>query len=314
MIRSIDGLLIATRSLDGHRRLFEGVFGLAPRAESRLAPRAVERLWGIADYRVRSLLLETPGTAVGVQLVELDPAPVGPVRATARGIDCDALKVIDFVVSDFARAEERLRAHGFALDGEPAEYSAGVDGRFTEGHLTGQEAVKCALLKMWDADPSRFVVAHERLFSEILGFSSPIAEVEPVRRFYEEGLGLRQVYRYELESASFARLVGMDGTTRVVGRNFGLSELAPMIGTIHYGLPRGSYDSLAERAWLPHTGLVAVRLTASDLEGMAERLAPLGCEILAGPTAAELEPYGRMCSLVVRAPHGVVHWLRELES
>src|SRR6185295_6767636 len=98
--------------------------------------------------------------------------------------------------------------------------------------------VIAALLEFHDSPRTRFVRAVEPTFSEILGVSAPVAEIEPVRAFYAT-LGLKVVFEYAVETDSFAKLIGQSRTTKLTGTNFGLSERAPVIGIIHYGLPKG---------------------------------------------------------------------------
>jgi catechol 2,3-dioxygenase-like lactoylglutathione lyase family enzyme len=310
LVTSIDGPLVSTRDLARQRTLFEGVFGLLPVAEQRLTAAEVEALWGVKGRAARSVLLETKGTAIGVRLVAFEPPSEIAIREGAAGIDSDALKVIDFVVTDFEAGVAALEKQGFKLSAPPAKYEVPKDGRFTEGHAEGPEGVKCALLKIHDASLDRFVRVQDRLFSEVLGVSAPVSDPAPIASFYE-ALGLRQVYRYEIENESFQHLLGAGRKTKVVGINYGHSEKAVVIGIVHYGLPAGSFRSLRDRSVLPHRGTVALRLTVRSVEAAAEACRAKGGEILAPPAAVELAPQGKVRSLTVRAPHGVVHHFLE---
>ena len=303
---SIDGPLVSTGDLKRQRNLFEGVFGLAPVAEQTLSAPEVERLFGVSGHEAETVLLETPGTRIGVRLVQFDPTPELTIREGAAGYDSDALKVVDFVVDRWDEAVAVLREKGFDLVGPPAEYALPREGRFTEGHVKGPDGVICALLRFHDSPRERFVRVTDRLFSEILGVSAPVADLAAVTAFYR-ALGLGVVFRYEIETESFQKLVGMGAKTRVTGTNFGLTEKAPMIGIIHYGLPEGSYRSLRDRSRLPHRGLVALRATISSVEEVAAACRAEGFEVLAPPASVTLEPHGRVRALAVRAPHGVVH-------
>lgn len=310
-VRSIDGPLVSTSDLDGQTALFTGVFDLREVAREDLAPGKVAALWGVTGHSATTVLLETPGTRVGVRLVAFDPPPRTAIRDGAQGIDCDALGVIHFLVDDFEAGIALAQRRGLALRGRAA-YAVPIDGRFTEGHLEGPDGVVCALLKVHDAPWSRFVRVRDGHFSEILGCSAPVSDTGPAGEFYR-ALGLDLVYQYEIESRGYEQLIGVDSRTRVRGFNYGLSTVDPMIGTIHYGLPAGTYRSLREQAVLPSRGLAGVRLSVTSVEQVAKVCRRGGWQVVAEPTDLRLRPYGRVRSLAVRAPHGVVHHFLERE-
>lgn len=305
-IVSIDHVLVSTADLPGQVRLFRDAFGLETVARESLDRRRLRGLWGFDAPSAESHVLETPGTRVGVQLLAFDPPSETIVRSGAAGIDAEALKVIDFVVTDLERASRHVKAAGFTPSGR-ASYTVPRDGRFSEEHVNGPEGVFCALLQMHDTSPARFVHVTDRLCSEMLGVSAPVCDLGRSLDFYQ-AIGLRPVYRYAIESTSFEHLVGAGRSTRVVGVNVGLSEREPMIGLIHYGLPEGSYRSLRERAVLPHRGLIGIRMTARSADAVEAACTGLESVEIVHPTHdAKLAPFGRIRSLLVRAPHGVLH-------
>jgi len=305
-VLSVEGLVIGVSDLDAHRRLFHRGFGLEVLADTALSVDEVEALYGLRGHSGRLVQLATAGTDIGVQLVVLDPGSERVIRGAARGIDVEALKVIDFMTQDFDGAVRRLEEAGFPLASEPARYEVAGVGRFTEGHVDGPDGVKCAILQQHDPGWKRFATVTDRLFSEIIGFSSPIVDPEPVHSFFEV-MGLAEVFRYDFESETFSAMIGLDRPTHVVGVNYGLSPKEPMIGTIHYGLPEDSYRSLAEHAWLPHRGLAGVRLRVETTADLAEACRNAGYEIVSGPSSVRLGPWGDLRVLNVRGPHGIVH-------
>jgi hypothetical protein len=48
---------------------------------------------------------------------------------------------------------------------------------------------------------------------------------------------------------------------------------------------------------------------ADGIAAIATKARAWGAEILAPPVALELDPHGRVTSLTLRAPHGVIHHL-----
>lgn len=306
LVRSIDGPLISVAEVAPHRALFEGVFGLVDRGGGALDESAVERLWGIRGRRAETRLLETPGTAVGVLLVRFEPVAPIAIREGTGPTDHGALKVIDFATSDFAAASATLLRAGFPFSAPPATYPIAGGSHFTEGHLKGPDGITCAVLGFHDEPLDRFVRVTDRLFSEIVGVSAPVEDLDAVQRFYA-ALGLGVVYEYAIGDDRFGTMIGKQQQSVVRGVNYGLTEREPMIGIIHYGLPPGAATSLVERATLPNRGLAALRLTVSSVVAVAEACANGGGTVLAPPAAVELPPWGLVRSLAVRAPHGVVH-------
>ena len=310
LVLSVDGAIVSTADLKRQRDFFEGVFGLRPVAVEKFGEAQVQALWGVKGRSAQSVLLETPATGVGVRLLQFEPASDVVIREGALGVDCDALKVFDFTLGDWERGVQALRARGYELAGAPAEYALPEMGRFTEGHVQGPEGVIAALIKFHDSPRTRFVRAVEPTFSEMLGVSGPVSEIEPVRAFYAT-LGLEVVLQYSVETESFAKLIGQSRTTRLTGTNFGRSERAPMIGIIHYGLPKGAYKSLRERATLPNRGAAALRLRVRSAALAEAACRRAGYEVLAPEARVSVKPHGEVRSLTLRAPHGVVHHLLE---
>ncbi len=311
MILSIDGPLVVTGNLVRQREMLEGVFGLSLIADQELDAETVRTLFGLLGTTARTVLLETRGTSIGVRLVEFRPPSNLAVREGAKPIDADALKVIDFMVPDFDKAVAALAARGFKLAAPPAEYSTPADGKFTEGHVEGPDGVVCALLKMHDTPLSKYVTVTDRNFSEVLGVSAPVSDRDAALAFYRDTLKLETVLSYEIANESFQKLLGSKERTLLRGANFGLGARAPMIGVIHYGLPASAFQSLRVRSVLPHRGLQAIRLSVSSVDRMAKAAAAANLEILAPVTEALLFPPGRVKSLLIRAPHGVLHHFTE---
>lgn len=311
LIASIDGPLIVTGDLARQRNLFEGVFGLALVADQELSAAAVKDLFGVAGRAARTVLLHTRGTAVGVRLLEFRPSSSLGIREGARPVDADALKVIDFLVPDFGKATAALTARGFRLAAPPASYSTPEDGRFTEGHVEGPDGVVCALLQMHDTPPSRYVKVADQAFSEVLGVSAPVSDRDSALAFYGQTLRIPAVLSYEIADESFQKLLGSKEKTLLRGANFGIGARAPMIGVIHYGLPPRAFRSLRRRAVLPHRGLQALRFSVPSVDAVAEAAAAANLEVVAGPVESLLFPQGRIRSLLIRAPHGVLHHFTE---
>ena len=307
------GPTISVTDLDEHARLLTEVFGLREVARQDLDESATTTLFGTRGGTARTVVLDTaiddrpaseaPGP--GVRLVRFDPLSANCIRDGARGIDTEALKVIDFMTTDFESACERVRAHGFELAGE-SHYSVPPEGRFSEAHVEVTDHVVYALLAMHDTPHDEFLRVTDRLFGEVLGFSAPVADRAPVDAFYRS-LGLDEVYRYSFESASFEEMIGAGQKATITGVNYATSRRDPMIGIIDYGLPPHTYNSLAQRASFPSRGLGAIRLKVTELDETVSRVSKETGAAVVSSGRVDLAPFGTVETTLLRAPHGILH-------
>jgi hypothetical protein len=94
-------------------------------------------------------------------------------------------------------------------------------------------------------------------------------------------------------------------------KNIGLKRTEPYFGIIHYGLPPGASTSLRHSSVFPHRGLAGATLFVDHIADHAREAKAFGVEILSPITETTLSPYGKVQSLTLRAPHGVIHHLIE---
>jgi hypothetical protein len=105
-------------------------------------------------------------------------------------------------------------------------------------------------------------------------------------------------------------MVGVSQTLHIRANNYGRVVEDVMLGIIHYGLPEGSYADLRERARPPNRGIIGVRLRVSGLESLVARCRSAGIEIAGEPQSVDIAGSVRRTA-IIRAPHGVFHWLIE---
>lgn len=309
-VLSIDGPIISTADLPRQRELFESAIGMQSLAEDRLDGEAVAALFGPVAERATLLQLATPGSELGLWLVAFEPASGVVIREGGVGVACNALKMIDFFTADRPAAIAQLRRHGFEIVAEGASIDLPDGSQFREAHAKGPDGVMVAAIEPLNVRAADFVTLTDRTFSEVQSASGPVSELQPVRAFYEDVLGMPMGFRYEFESESFSRMVGVTQTLRIRANNYGRVVEDVMLGIIHYGLPEGTYADLRDRARPPHRGIIGVRLRVSGLEALLERCMAAGIEQTCAPTTVRLQS-GTMRTAVVRAPHGVWHWLIE---
>jgi catechol 2,3-dioxygenase-like lactoylglutathione lyase family enzyme len=309
-VRLIHGPIVSCADLSAQRALFEGVFGLKPVAEQALDRAGVKALWGLEGHGATTVLLETPGTHFGVRLVQFDPISDIVVRDRTSGFDCDALKVIDFYAPDFDLANAHLQSKGFKLKDDVSVYDL-PNGRFTEGHLWGPDEIVTALISGPKDFFRGFATTTDKLFSEPQSISAPVHDQPKVVDFYDKVLGLPVVHEYFIDDPSFSTLVGTPHKLQLRAKNIGLKRTEPYFGVIHYGLPPEAYRSLRAKAVLPNRGLAGATLFVDHIQDHAREAKAFGVEILSPIGEAALSPYGKIQSLTIRAPHGVIHHLIE---
>lgn len=312
-VLSIDGPVISTADLRRQRELFESVIGMQCRAEDQLDRAGVTALFGPVAEGATLRQLVTPGSPLGVWLVQFEPVSDVTIREGGVGVACNALKMIDFFTADRIGAIARLREHGFEIVAEGANVDLPDGSRFLEAHAKGPDGVMIAAIEPLNVPARDFVTLTDRTFSEVQSSSGPVSDFEPVRAFYEEALGVPMGFRYEFHSESFSRMVGVDRTLHIRANNYGRVVEDVMLGIIHYGLPPGTYADLRERARPPHRGIVGVRLRVDELDALLQRCERAGVERVRDPATIRLQS-GTMRFAAVRAPHGVWHWLIESDA
>lgn len=313
-VLAILGPVIVTAELARQLELFGEVVGMRVEDDATLDEAAAAALFGTQGRRARVVRMATPGTAIGVWLVEFTPGSETVIRVGGRGVACNALKMIDFFTADRVAAVARLRAHGFEIVDEGASVDLPDGSRFREAHAKGPDGVMVAAIEPLNVDAATFVSVTDRPFSEVQSSSGPVADFEPVRAFYQDVLGVMRGFHYEFESESFSRMVGADRLLRIRADNYGRVLEDVMLGIIHYGLPPGSYDDLRERARPPHRGLVGVRLVVQGLDALLARCRAAGVEVVREAHTLALPGPVTPRVAAVRAPHGVWHWLFEEQA
>jgi len=309
-VLAIAGPVIVTAELARQLELFGQVVGMRVEGDAVLDETATRALFATEGRKARVVRMTTPGTPIGVWLVEFTPGSDTVIRVGGVGVACNALKMIDFFTADRPAAIAALRAQGF--DALPYHAGMPADERAAncEAHAKGPDGVMIAAIEPLNVRATDFVTLVGRTFSEVQSASGPVSDFEPVRHFYEQVLGVPMGLRYEFASESFSRMVGVKDTLHIRANNYGRVVEDVMLGIIHYGLPPGSYADLRERARPPHRGIIGVRLRVEGLDALLERCARAGIERACDAATLTLQS-GTMRIAAVRAPHGVWHWLIE---
>lgn len=299
----IHGPIVSSGDLEAHARLFT-TFGMTEVLRRSLDADACSRQWGTTGAIATELVLATPGTRWGARVVQFTPRSDVVVRDRGRGYDADAPKVVDFYVPDFAAACAHVEAAGWTIKQPVAEYDL-PEGHFVEAHVWGPDEVVCALI----AGPAEFfrgfACIKDRMFSEPQSLSGPVSRLEPAIAFFDAAFGFGVVSRYGIDDESFRELVGSSKpqfNLRAV--NVGANTREPYFGLIHYGMPDGSYASLAGRARPPHRGTLGATVMVSDVDATVANAAAAGALVLAEACDAEVGAFGRTRCALLLAPNG----------
>lgn len=297
----IIGPIISVGDMAPYRQLFVQGFGMVEEAHDRL------QVDGVA---LESCFLRTPGTAFGVRMWRCDPPTGAILRDPARGTDTDAPKVIDFYAPDFDTALARLARAGFSPKAEIARYST-ADGDFQEAHFWQPDGIVCAIISGTRSYLKDFATIIDSDFSEPHSISTPVGDAARAIAFYRQVFGFSPVSTYAFADSSFDAMVGSTQTININAVNVGVANSEPYLGIIDYGLKGRSGQSLNGRARPPARGLLGAEITTLDVDALAHKAAANGAQILAGPTDITLAPYGATRSVVLLAPHGVLHHVLE---
>ncbi len=203
---SIHGPIISSSDIDAHLALF-AAFGLVEVARCDRTTQETRAIWGVEGQSSTEVTLQTPDSDFGLRLVQFDPGSPSQIRDPSRGMDCNALKVLDFYAPDLPAARSSIEAAGFLFKPEIADYDT-PEGRYQEAHLWGPDGVVCALIS---GDPQLFTdlaSVRDRMVSEPQSISGPVEDAEATLDFLDRVLGLKVIHRYGLEDASFVAIVG----------------------------------------------------------------------------------------------------------
>lgn len=307
----ICGPIISTDNLQAQTALYADCFGLHASSATGLSEDATADLCGTSDVRLKTRWLCAEGTSFGVRLWSFDPPAQETVRDPARGTDRDAPKVVDFYAPDFSGALDHLSRQGRQIKSDVAEYTIEA-GKMQEAHLWGPDHVVSAVISGPASFFKDFATVRNRIFSEPQSISTPVTDIDQAICFYADVFGYDPVFEYEFEHRSFDDLVGASTPINLRAVNVGTSTREPYLGLIDYGADQPDSRSLKGRSRPPARGLVGVELTTENLDKTIERAVAFGdAAVLGQPVSINYTPFGEAASVLIEAPHGVLHHVVE---
>lgn len=266
---------------------------------------------GVSRRSLNTVWLERRPTPFGVRLWRMDPVGEGSVRAARRGVDLDALKVIDFYAPAFDAACAELAHLGYRPREAVARYDLPA-GRFQEAHYWRPDDLVCALVSGPPDFFRDFATLCDQRVSEPQSISAPVSDAPAAIDFYRNVFDFEVLFEYAIENESFDDLVGSEEHLSVRAVNVGTSSKTPYLGLIDYGLKGIGGETLHGRSRPPARGLTGIEIVVNDVEETVQRVPGAGGVLLSDPgEIADYPPYGRVACSLVEGPHGVIHHLIE---
>ena len=307
-ISGIKFTTIGTNNLERNRELFCDVVGLEVVAEQTFAGPGVEKLWGLeAGVTARGLLLQKPGIeGGGVRLLQFAPESGVVAREGAEAWDTGAVKILDLIVNDHARATELFDARGFRWRSPAPNRYALPDGSETlERHIETDDGVILGVPQVFGQPRAKWVAAPDSsLFSEATNSSFLVNDFAASLHFYRDVLGLRVMADLSITSEELQKLIGLpEPVTLRMAFLQGPDTLAGKVGLLNYSGITGR--SISRRACPPHRGAIMLTFQTDDIDELERRLRGGGAEIIGAGVELELPPYGARRMLTARAPDGI---------
>lgn len=265
------------------------------------------RFWNLeAGQEIREILLRNPGDGQGyLRLVGFPGAEGVQIRSNAQTWDTGGIFDVNVRVRDIHQKFSQFRERGWYFYSDPIQFRFGpfvvweVLARGPDGVVISMVERVAPPLEGWP---------NLRELSHIFNSTQIVSDFDRSRAFYEEILGFKVYLEHEGPSpAPGPNVLGLphnlaaEVSRRVVilspdGTNSGSVELISFEGLVG--------ADFADRAAPPSLGILALRFPVADLEGYRRQIADRGCVPVSGPARVEIEPYGAVDVMAVRAPEG----------
>lgn len=309
MISEIRFATVSVSELGRSQSLFQDVIGMELVGRQQIRGPDYERLWGLKEgTEAEAVLLGKPGIPSGrIRLLKFQPLSSVVVRECAEPWDTGAVKILDFLVTDFEQARRAFASHGWQWRTEPQRYWwPGREGATIEGHIKGPDGILLGIGQVIGPPRSEYVEAtDDSLFSEMATSSFLVPNLERALAFYKEVLGLTVSLEMEIEEAELQKLVGLPAGVALRMVFLGSPDSkSGKVGLLKYSGIEGR--SLAERVRPPNRGTVLITFETDSISPLPDRLTQAGAQIISLPVHIDLEPYGRVLGMTARAPDGVL--------
>lgn len=315
MLGEIRAVTVSVADLDAARALYEGLLGMACRAEWRVAETdaGCARRWDLPPGTgAECVFLEQPPARAGaVRLVRFTPAPGPCATEGARPYDHGYVKNLDFAADDVAAVHARLAAAGQRFLSPPVTYPLpwGEGVTATEAHLPTPDGVKIALISQKGAPRIAFGQGGVRGgVTEVAAATQIVPSYDGAVAFYCQALDCVPAVETVLDSPALVAALRLPPLTRLRACFIGGPQaVGGKIGLVAYEGP-GVADAatLRARARPPFRGAVMLTFETSSVDHAHARALAHGATEVSPPADADIPPFGRCRASSVDSPEGIL--------
>jgi catechol 2,3-dioxygenase-like lactoylglutathione lyase family enzyme len=268
------------------------------------------KFWGLpGDQLIRQALLKNPGDESGfLRLVAFPGAEQKQMRSSAQTWDTGGIFDVNVRVLDVHEKFAELRKRGWQFYSDPIQFTFGPFVVW-EVLAKGPDGVVFAMVER--VQPPLEGWPNLRQLSHIFNSTQIVADFDTSLEFYRDKLGFKIYLEHEGPSKEAGpNVLGLPHNlaTEISRKVVILSPDGTNAGSVELigfdGLTGADFSDLAAP---PNLGILALRFPISDLAAYRLRLAAHGVVPVNGPSTVDIEPYGEVEVMTIRAPEGA--WL-----
>ena len=292
-------ILIGVRDLNQSVKFFQDNIGMSVVADYSLNPSTINQLWNLPPRTAHVVTLKNDEQTTLLELIEWQPHSGKSIRIAGNTTDY-GLFTIAFRAKDVDAAYHRLQQQGYQFICPPIIYT------FSLGSVTVKEAIM--------VDPNGIpIVFLERLsepipevkgdFGMMLDTSQVVADIDEVKKFYVDILGLTTIFDQVLPPGMIDDILNFpEGTESRMAFLTQPGSKTPSLEFIQSSVPGKSLSALAKP---PNLGLFAIAFATDNLETLIEKLRNHKIKIISEPVEISISDSESAKAIVVEAPNGV---------
>ena len=297
-------VVVTVASIEAHQRFFEEVGAWESRTPMADASDQMA-FWGVPDVAAKEIVIANKGTETGmIRLVEV--AGSHPqIRSNSQLWDTGGILDINIRVTDMETKFSELQRRGWQAAGDPVRFTFGPF-EVTEWITRGPDGLTFALIERHK--PTLEGWPHLKDFSRAFNATQVVDDLEASLSFYKDVLGFKEYLSHSGASSG-------DGSN-VLGLPKNLArEIVRDVWIGHpQGINEGSVELLAfqgvegrdfsGQAVPPNLGMLALRFPVKGMDAFIRHLEQHDIPLSGGPVSLDLQPYGEVRIIGVKAPNG----------
>lgn len=300
--------VLSVRDLDAAAAFFVEVAGFEESAAGALPPSELDYWQLPASAGGAYRLLKAPGSDHGyLRFVRFDGVEALPVRVGARAWDTGGYFSLMMRARNLDLVYRDALALGWMAESEPVrfEFPPSVLANVV---LKGPDGINIALYERLEPPLDPFW-RFERV-SQPFNAMQMVADIERADAFFTGVLGMQYFWAGDyLDPEPGPNNFGLPQnlTTEIPRRTRILQPRPGETGRLELMQFAGlDGRDLSERAQPPNLGILSVRYPVANVDDALARIEAAGGEAWRGPAEVDLQPYGEVRLLAVRAPDGAI--------